>query len=131
MRVRTFLILFLSFLVLTPLLFSAKITITIQDYFHPGEGTARFIENVLIPEFQKRYPEVEVKHVYIPFAELLPTILQQSLTGTLPEIIMADNPWVPQLIEAGVFKDITDLVMNRSEERRVGKECRSRWSPYH
>ena len=22
-------------------------------------------------------------------------------------------------------------VMDRSEERRVGKECRSRWSPYH
>ena len=22
-------------------------------------------------------------------------------------------------------------VKNRSEERRVGKECRSRWSPYH
>src|SRR3712207_3192572 len=22
-------------------------------------------------------------------------------------------------------------VMKRSEERRVGKECRSRWSPYH
>ena len=24
-----------------------------------------------------------------------------------------------------------DLSGNRSEERRVGKECRSRWSPYH
>src|SRR2546422_8189954 len=23
------------------------------------------------------------------------------------------------------------LYSNRSEERRVGKECRSRWSPYH
>ena len=23
------------------------------------------------------------------------------------------------------------LKLNRSEERRVGKECRSRWSPYH
>ena len=23
------------------------------------------------------------------------------------------------------------LVTGRSEERRVGKECRSRWSPYH
>jgi len=22
-------------------------------------------------------------------------------------------------------------VVNRSEERRVGKECRSRWSPHH
>ena len=24
-----------------------------------------------------------------------------------------------------------DLIVARSEERRVGKECRSRWSPYH
>src|SRR5688572_33375806 len=24
-----------------------------------------------------------------------------------------------------------DVAMLRSEERRVGKECRSRWSPYH
>ena len=23
------------------------------------------------------------------------------------------------------------LMLIRSEERRVGKECRSRWSPYH
>ena len=23
------------------------------------------------------------------------------------------------------------LIFHRSEERRVGKECRSRWSPYH
>src|SRR2546429_8484901 len=23
------------------------------------------------------------------------------------------------------------IIENRSEERRVGKECRSRWSPYH
>ena len=23
------------------------------------------------------------------------------------------------------------IVVERSEERRVGKECRSRWSPYH
>ena len=27
-------------------------------------------------------------------------------------------------------KELAQQVM-RSEERRVGKECRSRWSPYH
>ena len=27
--------------------------------------------------------------------------------------------------------DAEDVVQERSEERRVGKECRSRWSPYH
>ena len=26
---------------------------------------------------------------------------------------------------------ISDDPLSRSEERRVGKECRSRWSPYH
>ena len=32
--------------------------------------------------------------------------------------------------EAVYFKSKT-MPGNRSEERRVGKECRSRWSPYH
>src|SRR5207248_4208619 len=31
----------------------------------------------------------------------------------------------------GVFKTHPDAPRVRSEERRVGKECRSRWSPYH
>ena len=26
---------------------------------------------------------------------------------------------------------IPEIRQERSEERRVGKECRSRWSPYH
>ena len=26
---------------------------------------------------------------------------------------------------------VKDVKFTRSEERRVGKECRSRWSPYH
>ena len=28
-------------------------------------------------------------------------------------------------------REIENLKYIRSEERRVGKECRSRWSPYH
>ena len=36
----------------------------------------------------------------------------------------------------GVFQALDDINLtirdgDRSEERRVGKECRSRWSPYH
>ena len=29
------------------------------------------------------------------------------------------------------IRTITSTNISRSEERRVGKECRSRWSPYH
>src|SRR2546427_11507064 len=31
----------------------------------------------------------------------------------------------------GVFYFVSRMIEKRSEERRVGKECRSRWSPYH
>ena len=33
---------------------------------------------------------------------------------------------VPPLVDNGQID-----ILTRSEERRVGKECRSRWSPYH
>ena len=33
------------------------------------------------------------------------------------------------LTMAEYFRDVKN--QDRSEERRVGKECRSRWSPYH
>ena len=43
-----------------------------------------------------------------------------------------------QLIELLVHKSSLEMsedwkngLLVRSEERRVGKECRSRWSPYH
>ena len=33
--------------------------------------------------------------------------------------------------EGEVLRGYADRLLARSEERRVGKECRSRWSPYH
>ena len=43
----------------------------------------------------------------------------------------------PIELEAKAYRVSEELIINvnlkfkRSEERRVGKECRSRWSPYH
>ena len=31
----------------------------------------------------------------------------------------------------GAYNLKAKYIIHRSEERRVGKECRSRWSPYH
>ena len=35
------------------------------------------------------------------------------------------------VLEAGKLANYDEVIHTRSEERRVGKECRSRWSPYH
>ena len=35
------------------------------------------------------------------------------------------------LITMIIHREMSQEIDDRSEERRVGKECRSRWSPYH
>ena len=36
-----------------------------------------------------------------------------------------------QVSQSLLIAVLSRLALLRSEERRVGKECRSRWSPYH
>ena len=48
----------------------------------------------------------------------------------IPRAILLDlEDRVINGIRTGDFKKLYNP--ERSEERRVGKECRSRWSPYH
>src|SRR3712207_9201566 len=45
-----------------------------------------------------------------------------------------ERDWIQQRVELKAEQPDRDRkrhVLGRSEERRVGKECRSRWSPYH
>ena len=42
--------------------------------------------------------------------------------------MMTDNKFLTGNVDNDKKPYIIDV---RSEERRVGKECRSRWSPYH
>src|SRR2546425_2606317 len=44
-----------------------------------------------------------------------------------PEVIAAKDRGIPVIPRAEMLAELMRL---RSEERRVGKECRSRWSPY-
>src|ERR1039457_4753747 len=42
------------------------------------------------------------------------------------------HAWNGLQIDHGRFDvAVSQEALDRSEERRVGKECRSRWSPYH
>ena len=53
--------------------------------------------------------------------------------------IMASGPINSWEIDGETVETVSDFIFwgskitadGRSEERRVGKECRSRWSPYH
>ena len=73
---------------------------------------------------------LEAKKAYV--AEL-----NTKIAGSLAGVVVAyngisvadDTKMRKELREAGV--EYMVVKNTRSEERRVGKECRSRWSPYH
>src|SRR2546430_5376800 len=58
---------------------------------------------------------------WAPGATLLSTARSQFATLDLRDVV---------LVVGGVYAGAATNSA-RSEERRVGKECRSRWSPYH
>ena len=64
-------------------------------------------------------------------------LTELSLPTETPGPAATESPFaklhVGDIIEFGRYEQDNDLDngRSRSEERRVGKECRSRWSPYH
>ena len=59
-----------------------------------------------------------------------------KVTGLRPEVLRAaleDDKSLSEIAASAGKSEAAVLAFydDRSEERRVGKECRSRWSPYH
>ena len=50
----------------------------------------------------------------------------ETIRGKVPDEVYREIFHIADILESIYGKD-----RSRSEERRVGKECRSRWSPYH
>ena len=81
--------------------------------------------------------------VRVFLAPIVLLFLSVRIGGTvpLPGFLMEDPPAWGDILAGAVFvvAALTDSFDgyiarrhdDRSEERRVGKECRSRWSPYH
>ena len=75
------------------------------------------------------WPNRTIKLI-VPFppggaADTVARIYADKLSEALKQPVVIEN-------KAGAGTAIAaEAVATRSEERRVGKECRSRWSPYH
>ena len=60
-----------------------------------------------------------------------------SPSGDLRAVVSVTNSgttlsvFAGEVFHIGMESLVADSIFARSEERRVGKECRSRWSPYH
>ena len=59
-------------------------------------------------------------------------LLGGSWRGRCDALVLIPRGTDPARLAPGdVEGAVVLLALTRSEERRVGKECRSRWSPYH
>ena len=58
-------------------------------------------------------------------------LLSQAMDGdekAIEKILAFYDPYISKCCLRPLYDEYGNV---RSEERRVGKECRSRWSPYH
>ena len=62
---------------------------------------------------------------------LTATEAQRIVDGNWEWMKESDRPLVWELHSKMASQGLRPRTIVRSEERRVGKECRSRWSPYH
>lgn len=72
-----------------------------------NEAFANQWQTLMVPEFNKHYPNIKVTIDGVPYVELLAKSMLDA-TGPNPtyDIIIADDPWVPQLAEVGALMDL-------------------------
>src|SRR2546422_10559281 len=58
-------------------------------------------------------------------------MMKGGATITRSPLVPSACPTLGHTVRPASSAASANLSANRSEERRVGKECRSRWSPYH
>ena len=68
----------------------------------------------------------EEREALLALLEQAPIATNCTQFGSSEELLEAFRPGKFDLLLMDIYMDGM-----RSEERRVGKECRSRWSPYH
>src|SRR3712207_1905899 len=96
----------------------------------------------------KEYIEAEMKHNDLLAANVFQVLIPVEKHASLRngKRVVKEKVSLPGyvFVEANLIGDVAHTLRfmpnclgflggldNRSEERRVGKECRSRWSPYH
>ena len=67
----------------------------------------------------------------VAFLLLIPSAIGAIATRINYDILTYLPQDLDSMIGEVALEDDFHLASTRSEERRVGKECRSRWSPYH
>jgi multiple sugar transport system substrate-binding protein len=75
-----------------------KVTITEFDYFTGGANAAI---NAYNAQFMKAHPNVIVKRTSVPYANLITKILQDASAGDMPNLMLIDNPNVPEVAATG------------------------------
>src|SRR5471030_1512060 len=88
----------------------------------------------LILETAKSFKEVssrDIKKVPALRGKTVVTLFFEASTRTRISFELAAKRLSADTLNIAVNVSSTSKGETRSEERRVGKECRSRWSPYH
>ena len=91
---------------------ATRVTITFWHAYaeNPAAPEMQRLTKVVIPRFQRLYPNIRVQQVPFSYGSLQQKLTTSAAGGTLPDLIRSDLAWVPQYAKLGVFAPLNKVM---------------------
>jgi len=89
---------------------SAPKRIKIRFAMFGGPPEISLYKDVFIPEFEKKYPYIEIELEVYPHGEYLPKLMAEYVAGTLPDVVKLMDVQILSMVKSGMLRPLDDFI---------------------
>jgi len=87
---------------------SKTVVLTEEDYYTTQPFTKEW--NAIFAKFEATHPNIKIKRdATVPQTQYLQQLLNQAGAGSLPDVVMIDNPYVAQFAKTGILTPLHSI----------------------
>jgi len=85
-----------------------QITITYWHTYNSESNENKVLNEVVIPAFEKKYPNIKINAVVQPYDGLHDSLVTAVASGTTPDIMRMDIIWTPEFAKLGALEPLDE-----------------------
>jgi multiple sugar transport system substrate-binding protein len=82
------------------------ITLTYWHTYSTDSNENKVLNEVVIPAFEKKYPNIKIKAVVQPYDGLHDSLVTAAASGTTPDLMRMDIIWTPEFAKLGALEPL-------------------------
>uniref|UniRef100_UPI002ADD674A extracellular solute-binding protein n=1 Tax=Thermoflexus sp. TaxID=1969742 RepID=UPI002ADD674A len=92
--------------------------ITLVHWQHHYEARAKFIREVLIPEFEKAHPDIKIQFESIPYGAYWEKLVPSIEAGTGPDVFQIPGPMVLEFVRRDLLVPVPAAILTPDQARK-------------